>query len=93
MAKAKGKSRASEVAKREGKKKQVSIGNIREVQKIDLDIFAEELSVGGDSTPSPHFNAFLEDLAKRIAKIRKRKAIKITFYLFDGPALRTKKKK
>jgi hypothetical protein len=58
----------SEIAKREKKKSQVSIGNIRETISVLMDILAEEEFV----EPSPMIDEFNKALDKRVTKIQKK---------------------
>lgn len=59
---------ASEIAKREGKKKEVSIGNIREVLSILTDMEAEGVKIGENKPASP-LNVLM-NAAKRKRKLR-----------------------
>lgn len=57
---------ASEIAKREGKKSQATIGDIREILKIFFDITAENMD--------KFVEAINEEWSKRLAKVSKAKA-------------------
>ena len=59
---------ASAIAKREGKKVQVSIGNIREILAIICDLAAEEFEAGKIETGT--LNALTDEANKRILSIR-----------------------
>ena len=66
---------ASEIAKREGKKHQASIGDIREILKIIAEIEAEECIAIGDGESGP-LQALLEASMKAFNKKKKAKARK-----------------
>lgn len=67
---------ASEIAKREGKKSQVSIGNIREILRIFIDIASDgvELTPKGFEYSFKHpLSMISREIEKRILKIRRKR--------------------
>lgn len=62
---------ASAVAKAEGKKSQVSIGNIRETLKVLVQVLAEDIATSSDM-PTPLFSEWNKSLEKAIAKAKKK---------------------
>lgn len=64
---------AAEIAKREGKKSEVAIGNIREVIKVLTDIMAEEMAETESFDHSDtEFNLYEMSL-KKAKKLKKKK--------------------
>ena len=67
---------ASEIARREGKKSQVAIGNIREILKILETILAEECLEYWKNGKMPAINSAINDRVIKRAKALERKAKK-----------------
>ncbi len=64
---------ASAVAKREGKRSQTSIGNVRETLKCMIDILAED-RLSDMANPTPLYSEFCLALDKATAKLQKKAA-------------------
>lgn len=63
---------ASAIAKLEGKKNQVSIGNIREVLKVLVHLCAEQKEDGSTDALDVLFNAILKQYEKNQSKAKKK---------------------
>lgn len=62
---------ASAVAKREGKRSQTSIGNVRETLSVLVQVLAEDIASTSD-TPTPLHSEWNKALEKAITKAKKK---------------------
>lgn len=64
---------ASLIAKKEGKRSEARIGDIREILKLIAVMAAEDTEVNGDDQTNCPLNALTEACNRELAKMRKRK--------------------
>lgn len=63
---------ASEIARLEGKKSQVKIGDVREVLRVMIDLEIEHMMLDGDY-PSPVIDTLYSHVAKKFKQLSARK--------------------